>query len=274
MPSVVDTRALAEELQAAYAGRQIIAVPPSAREIGFDLPAAYAVEAELVRLRRASGRTTVGRKVGYANKAAWRALKLETLVWAHMYDDTVRHAGGDTATLSLAAMTSPRIEPEIVVKMKGAVPADAGPAGVLAAVEWIALGFEIVDVIYGDAKFQPADMVAAYGFHAGLVVGEPRPIEAAAIPALVDQLAQFTLRLMNGDQVAAEGSGRNVLRSPALCLAELAAASARQAGAAPLSAGEIVSTGSLADAQRIAPGQTWTAVVDGIDLPALALHTT
>ena len=66
--------------------------PPSARDAGFDLAAAYAVEAELVRLRRAAGRTTVGRKVGYANKAVWRVLKLDTLVWAHMYDDTVRYA--------------------------------------------------------------------------------------------------------------------------------------------------------------------------------------
>jgi hypothetical protein len=32
------------------------------------------------------------RQGGYANKAMWRALKLDTLVWAHMYDDTVRYA--------------------------------------------------------------------------------------------------------------------------------------------------------------------------------------
>ena len=43
---------------------------------------------------RAAGHRTVGRKVGYANKAVWRVLKLETLVWAHMYDDTVRLRGG------------------------------------------------------------------------------------------------------------------------------------------------------------------------------------
>ncbi len=43
-------------------------------------------------MRRAAGRKTVGVKVGYANKAMWRVLKLDTLVWAHMYDDTVRYA--------------------------------------------------------------------------------------------------------------------------------------------------------------------------------------
>ena len=107
MSVAVDVRALAEELRAAYAATQVIVdSPPSGRVPGFDLDTGYSVEAELVRMRRASGRTTVGRKVGYANKAVWRALKLETLVWADMYDDTVRHAASNEATLSIAAMTA------------------------------------------------------------------------------------------------------------------------------------------------------------------------
>ena len=115
--AVTDQITLAQELMAAYASGQVT-VPPSARDAGFDLAAAYTVEAELVRLRRASGRTTVGRKVGYANKALWRVLKLDTLVWARMYDDTVRYAEDGVATLSLGHMYSPKIEPEIVFRLK------------------------------------------------------------------------------------------------------------------------------------------------------------
>jgi 2-oxo-3-hexenedioate decarboxylase len=270
---VVDARAIAQELVAAYTDRRILSVLPSAREAAFDLAAAYAVEAELVRLRRETGRTTVGRKVGFANKALWRALKLDTLVWAHMYDDTVRFAKENTATISLTHMCSPKIEPEVVFRMKGTVPAGAGAAEVLGAVEWLALGFEIIDCVFSDWKFQPADFVAAYGLHAALVVGEPRAIVPAAIPALVEQLPRFTVRLMNGDRLAGEGSGKNSLRSPALCVGELAAALGRQPGAAPLSAGEIVSSGTLTESQPIAAGQSWRAVVEGIELPPLTLHT-
>ena len=54
-------------------------------------------------MRRAAGHMTVGIKVGYANKAMWRVLKLDTLVWAHMYDDTVQYAPGNEATLSRRA---------------------------------------------------------------------------------------------------------------------------------------------------------------------------
>jgi 2-oxo-3-hexenedioate decarboxylase len=266
--------ALASELRDAYTNRRTLPTPPSARGDGFDLVTAYAVEAELTRRRRDSGATTVGRKVGYANKAVWRALKLDTLVWAQMYDDTVRYADGNAASLSLAHMCSPKIEPEIVFKLNG--PLEAGvtePAAVLERVEWLALGFEIIDCVYPDWTFQPSDFVAAFGLHAALIIGTPRLVEAHDIPALVDALPRFTVRLLADGQLMAQGSGKNSLRSPALCLAELASAIARPPGAEPLVAGELVSSGTLTESQPIVPGQTWTARVDGLDLPALTLRT-
>ena len=274
LTTTLDVPALARELVEAYAQKRIIPVPPSARDQQFDLTAAYAVESELVRQRRASGRRTVGRKVGFANKAVWRVLKLETLVWAHMYDDTVRDARAGEATLAVDRMCSPKIEPEIVFKMRR--PLDAGeedPAAVLDAVEWLALGFEIIDCVFADWKFQPSDFVAAFGLHAALVVGEPRPLEPSTIPAVAEQLPRFKVRLAKDGALVEEGSGRNSLRSPALCLAELASAIARQPGAAPLEAGELVSSGTLTESQPIAPGQTWTATVEGLDLSALTLRT-
>jgi 2-oxo-3-hexenedioate decarboxylase len=269
----IDRTALAEELMAAYATCQIVSVPPSARDSAFDLPAAYAVEAELARLRRGTGRTTVGRKVGFANKAMWRVLKLNTLVWAHMYDDTVRYARGNVAELPVGRMCSPKIEPEIVFKMKK--PLDAGttePAAVLEAVEWMALGFEIIDCVYADWKYQPADFVAAFGLHAALVVGEPRTLDPHSIPEIAEQLPKFTVKLLKNGQTIDEGSGKNSLRSPALCLGELATALARQPGAEPLAAGELVSSGTLTESQPIAAGETWVAAVDGLPVPELTLH--
>jgi 2-keto-4-pentenoate hydratase len=190
---MIDIHALALELTAAYAERRTLSTLPS--RDGLDLSAAYAVERELVRLRRSGGHQTVGVKVGYANKAMWRVLKLDTLVWAHMYDDTVRYADANVATFSLAQTISPKIEPEIVFKMKA--PLSEGlteAAAVLEAVEWLALGFEIIDCPYADWKYQPADFVAAYGLHAALIVGEPRPIAAAHISELVEQLPNLKVR--------------------------------------------------------------------------------
>ncbi len=181
MSSVADHKALAQELAAAYASRSAMSAP-SERDPGFDLAGAYAVESELVRMRRASGRATVGRKVGFANKAMWRVLKLDTLVWAHMYDDTVHYANGGHASLAIGRMFSPKIEPEIVFKLKQPLAAGGlDAAGALDAVEWLALGFEIIDCVFPDWRFTPADFVAAFGLHAALVVGEPMYVAASDI---------------------------------------------------------------------------------------------
>jgi 2-oxo-3-hexenedioate decarboxylase len=271
---VIDAKTLARELMEAYAQKRILEAPPSSRDPGFDLATAYAVEGELVRLRAASGHSTAGLKVGFANKAIWRVLKLETLLWAHLYDDTVRYAENNAASLALGPMCAPKIEPEIVFKMRAPLAPGADAAVALEAVEWLALGFEIVDCVFAGWTFQPADFVAAYGLHAALIVGAPRRIEPALIPGLVEQLPRFKLRLLKDGQLVAEGSGKNSLRSPALCLAELASALPRQPAAVPLAAGELVSTGTLTDAHPLTPGETWTAEADGLELPALTLHTT
>jgi 2-oxo-3-hexenedioate decarboxylase len=68
-----------------------------------------------------------------------------------------------------------------------------------------------------------------------------------------------------------EGSGRNSLRSPALCLAELASAVLRRPGATPLEAGEIISTGTLTGAQPIAAGEQWKVAIEGMPLPDLQM---
>lgn len=265
--------AQADELQQARQTRRADVVAPSARGGTFDLDAAYAVERELSRRRQAEGRTVVGRKVGYANKAVWRALKLDTLVWANMYDDTVRHAPDNDATLSIAPLVAPKIEPEIVFRLRDAMPPGlTEPAAVLERVEWIALGFEIIDCVYQDWKFQPTDFVASYGLHAALIVGAPMTLDAVNAPALAEALAAFRVQLLRNGEPAEQGGGRNSLRSPALCLAELATAISRRAGAEPLAAGDLISSGTLTESRVVAPGETWSATVDGLALPDLTVR--
>jgi 2-oxo-3-hexenedioate decarboxylase len=268
-----DVHALAQEMLAAYNSGAIRLVPPSTSREDFDLNAAYAVEDEFARLRREGGRRTVGLKVGYANKAMWRVLKLETLVWAHMYDDTVHYAGGDSAELQLPYDRSSKIEPEIVFKLKRPITqAGMDAVAVLENVEWIAVGFEIIDCPYPEWQFKAADFVAAYGLHLALVVGQPLPVQPEVISTLVSGLAGFKVRISKDGQFIEEGSGKNSLRSPALCVAELGGAVLRRLGCAPLSAGDLVSTGTLTTGHPIARGETWSVEVDGLPVSGLTLR--
>jgi 2-oxo-3-hexenedioate decarboxylase len=269
-----EVETLARELLSAYETGQMVAAPPSARQ-GFDLNTAYDVEATLKRFREAGGRRAVGRKVGYANKAMWRVLKLETLVWAHMYDDTLHYSDSNSTTLRLAHPRSLKIEPEIVFGLKQPV-MDEGidAAAALACTDWLAMGFEIIDCPFPDWKFQPSDFVASFGLHAALVVGEKIPVRPDLIARLVDELPRFKVRMSKNGEFVEEGSGRNSLKSPALCLAELGAAVARRFPAQPLSAGEVVSSGTLTAGHLTGKGDLWAVEVEGLSLPSLTLRLT
>jgi 2-oxo-3-hexenedioate decarboxylase len=271
MPSI-DPPALAQELLDAYQTGGIVSVPPSARDAEFDLNAAYQTEAEFAALRKASGAKTVGWKVGYANKAMWRVLKLETLVWAHMYDDTVHYAQDGAADYALPPHRAPKIEPEIVFKLKEPITqAGLDAAAVLGLVEWLAIGFEIIDCPFPDWQVKPTDFVAAFGLHLGLVIGEPLAVDAAAIPVLIEQLASFKLKVSKDGEFVEEGAGKNSLRSPALCLAELGGATLKRGNGESLAAGDLISSGTLTAGHLIQRGETWRVDVEGLPVAPLTV---
>lgn len=265
----LDPQSLAQELFDAYKSGAIIPAP-SGRDAEFDMNAAYATEAAFTALRTAAGAKTCGIKVGYANKAMWRVLKLETLVWAHMYEDTVHYAQGGSADYTLPAHRAPKIEPEIVFKLKEPITA-AGldAAGVLALVDWMAIGFEIIDCPFPDWQVKPTDFVAAFGLHLGLVIGAPLKVEAAMIPALVEQLASFKLKVSKNGEFVEEGAGKNSLRSPALCLSELGGAMLKRDSS--LAAGDLISSGTLTAGHLIQHGETWNVTVEGLPLAGLTI---
>jgi len=267
MPAL-DLRTLAAELLVAQS-RATTTKRPSSLDEKFDLAAGYAVGAELLFLKRKNGHQPVGRKNGLTNPAMWPRLGLNSLVWSYVYDNTVHYATDNKASLPLTGMIVPKIEPEIVFKLKSAIPAGADAAIALAAVEWFALGFEIVDCLYPEWRFRPADMVAGFGFHAALIIGEPQPL--TEINTLVEQLPALKLNLYKNGQLVAEGSGQNVLGSPALSLANLAQVVSQQTNAEPLGAGEVVTSGTLTDAMFVAAGEEWSAQAEGIAVPGLTL---
>ena len=275
-----EVETLARELLSAYETGEMVVNPPSGRP-GFDLNTAYEVEATLKRLRETGGHRAVGRKVGYANKAMWRVLKLETLVWAHMYDDTVHYSDRNSATLTIAHPRSLKIEPEVVFGLKQPIVTEgaAAPDVALASADWLAVGFEIIDCPFPGWQFQPSDFVASFGLHAALVIGERVQVRPDGIAALVDELPRFKVRMScsnrsKNEDFVEEGSGKNSLRSPALCLAELGAAIVRRFPTEPLSAGEIVSSGTLTAGHPTDRGDLWTVEVEGLSLPPLTLRLT
>ena len=260
--------AAADRLDAAFvAARQIPRL--TAADPAFDVACAYEVLAELHARRIARGWQPVGRKIGFTNTTIWERYGVDRPMWSFVWDRTVTTAVDDRAELLLEGLMEPRIEPEIVFGIAGPLPPGDDPLDILRAVAWIAPGFEIVHSPFPGWKFGAADCAAAYGLHGRLAVGTRVPVTDANRAALAAALPAFEVTLSRGDAVIEKGVGANVLGSPARALMHLRDVLATQPWAPPLAAGEIVTTGTITDAQPVRAGETWHATFGALPLRVL-----
>ena len=266
------TRIARELLDALDTGGTIPSIV--ARDPGFGWPEGYAVAAELVKLRRARGERTVGRKIGFTNRNIWAQYGATAPIWAHVYDSTLVTAADDRAIIPLKGSARPRLEPEIAFKLKSPIaPGTTRPEQVLEAVEWLAPSFEIVDCHFDAWKFGPADSAADFSLHWRLVIGTPRPFTRSDIPGLVSQLGDCRVTLSRNGSMVDQGVGANALGHPALAVAHLLEVLSRQPQFDRLAAGEIITTGTLTAAMPIRPGDVWTSEYSGL-APVTGLQLT
>ncbi len=235
------------------------------RNPGFDWEQGYAVAAEILKLRRARGEQTLGRKIGFTNRNIWAEYGATAPIWAHVYDRTVVVAERGHAAISLKGSARPRLEPEIAFKLKAPLAAGiTGPVRILERIEWVAASFEIVDCHFAEWKFRSADSAADFALHWRLVLGTPYTIRAHEVPALAAQLHDCRVTLKRNVEVRDRGVGAHALGHPASALAHLASVLASQPQFEPLAAGEIITTGTLTAALPIRPGETWSSDYEGL----------
>jgi len=260
---------LATELLDALDKNQLIETI-SGRHPEFDGTAAYRVSAEILRRRRTRGETPIGRKIGFTNRLIWDEYGVSSPMWGYVYDSTVTRLNQPTAQLPIGHLSQPRIEPEIVLHFAQPPGATTNEIELLATIDWIAHGFEIVQTHFLDWKFTLADTIADFGLHGAIIVGPPRSV--TELDDIVHRLRAFTIALAKNGARQATGAGANVLDSPLMAALHLVRVLRDQQFFEPIRAGEIVTTGTLTPALPIHAGETWTTSLSGIDLPGLTLH--
>lgn len=254
-------------LAALDGGRQI--APLSDADPAFDLAAAGRVSAALTRLRQDRGERPVGRKLGFTNRTIWAEYNVHAPIWGPVYDSTVRPLGPDFA---LDALIEPRIEPEIVLRIGRAPQPGLAPAALIDCIDAVALGFEIVQSVYPGWRFRAPDTVAAAALHGALLHGPFVSVAPGQAESWRASLAGFDLALHRNGTLADRGNSGNVLGGgPLAALAHLLQLLSDDPAATPLAAGEIVTTGTLTRALPEAPGETWSAVPEGLDLAPIEL---
>lgn len=268
-----DLSDIADRLIAAYDSAAMLEPITTARP-DFTVAEAYAVLAEIEARRRRQGWQPVGRKIGFTNRTIWDRYGVWQPMWAHTWAHTVHQAAAGRAELSLDGFVQPRLEPEVVFKLKAPLPPTEDAETVLQSVDWIAAGFEIVQSHFPDWRFKAADCTAAFGLHGALVISSPLAVTEANRAAIAGKLPRFTASLSRDGSVVEQGSGANVLDSPALSLAHLARVLAEQPQFPPLAVGETVTTGTLTDAWPVKAGETWSSDYGDLGLDGLSLTFT
>jgi 2-oxo-3-hexenedioate decarboxylase len=260
-------------LAAADAGRSLPAAAPGGADPA-DIDAALRTQAAVAALRRARGESQVGWKIGFTNRTIWPLYGVQQPIWGPVWDTTLTLLEGTDARTTIARLAEPRLEPEIVLGLKASPPPDAdahdaaSSAALLACIDWVAHGFEIVHSVWPGWKFGAAQGIAAQALHGALLVGPRVPLAAlGADPA--GALSALRLELWRDGERIAEGVGSNVLDGPLQALGHLVAGLA--ARGERVAAGSVVTTGTLTDAQPLAAGQTWRTTLAGAPLPGLTL---
>jgi 2-oxo-3-hexenedioate decarboxylase len=200
----------------------------------------------------------------------WKVYGVRSPIWGYITDRTT-HELASTQAMRIKDFVEPRIEPEIMFGLKAGPVPGMSEAALLDCIEWVALGYEVVQSIFPGWKFAAPDAVAAHCVHGALVIGARHAIA----PRKMDwqrELATFRVELYCNGKLSQCGSGALVLDSPLLALRSLVEMLASDPHNPPLRAGEIVSTGTLTLAMPVGAGESWTAKVSGIPLEEIALR--
>src|SRR5471030_2397148 len=232
--------------------------------------AGYKIAIGLHAGRVAAGWHPVGRKIGFTNRTIWPRYGVYQPIFGFVYDLTVTYAPDNVATLKLAGLAQPRIEPEICFGLKARPPQSKDPAAILAAIEWVAHSIEIVQCTLPGWQMKIGDSTAANGLHGALIVGRKVPV--GGIKYLTSKLPALKVALKKGDRVIDRGMVANVLDSPLLALAHLVEVLGAQTDFPQLAAGEIISTGTMTDAHPVAPGETWSTEFEGQELSGMTIR--
>ena len=205
---------------------------------------AYDCQDAIRQRKDARGHRTAGLKCGLTSFAKMKQMGVNVPCFGFVSDYMARPDGGEIA---IAELIHPKVEAEICVVTKKALKGPGCHMGdVLAAIDFVVPGVEIIDSRYRDFKFDLKSVIADNTSASRFVVGG-RARE-------LDELDLRTLGIVmekNG-QIVAMAAGAAVLGHPATAVAMLANHLGQRGQEIP--AGSFIMTGGVTEAIAVAAG--------------------
>lgn len=211
---------------------------------GMDWDDAYAIQDEIRRRKEARGCRTAGLKAGLTSRAKMKQMGVETACFGFVSDYMSRPDGGE---IKIAELIHPKVEAEICVVTKHALRGPGCHIGtVLAAVDFVLPGLEIIDSRYRDFKFDLKSVIADNTSASRFVIGG-----RARDVGDVDLRTMGVVMEKNGD-VVAMAAGAAVLGHPAAAVAMMANHLGARGQEIP--AGTLIMTGGVTEAIAVRAG--------------------
>jgi 2-keto-4-pentenoate hydratase len=253
------------------AGDSASSIPPITDALpGFDLADAYEVSALVMKRRIARGERPVGWKIGFTNETIWDEYGVHAPIWGPMYSSTVASVQVTGGSLALRDLVEPRIEPEIAFRIAVTPHPNMEEGEILACIDTVAHGFEIVQSIFPGWRFTAADTVAAFALHGRYRHGPFIPIAAQDRTHWLRDLASFEIALLRDGVEIDRGAAANVLGGgPLTALRHFVRGLAEFSPAWKLQPGDLVTTGTVTRAFPVMPSERWSTKLAGLPPPGM-----
>ncbi len=217
---------------------------------------AYNISLQTLKLREADGERVIGKKIGVTSKAVQEMLNVHQPDFGFL-TDRMHFADGAEVSLSETGLIQPRAEGEIAFCLKADLTGPGVTAeDVLAATEWVAPCFEIVDSRIDDWRISIVDTVADNASCGVFVIGETR-----TDPNSLD-LAAVAMQIEKNGEPAGSGLGSAVQGHPAEAVAWLANTLGEYG--IPFRKGEIILSGALAPLIPATAGDQFSLTAEGL----------
>jgi 2-oxo-3-hexenedioate decarboxylase len=200
----------------------------------------------------------VGRKIGFTNRNIWNIYGVGEPIWGPITKNSISFLETNFLKVDLSQFCEPRIEPEVVICLKHKP--EYGPKGTEIYIDWVAPAFEIVDSIYPNWKFSLTDAIASGGLHGCLVVGKKFRVNNLT----ENDLINVKVSLYKSGALEEQGTGANVLEGPISAIRYLHEGLIKIKNQSLLSAGNIITTGTMTDAKSIYSKEEWGAKFEGV----------
>ena len=253
MLSQEDRRRAADVLAAAERDRR--PVPPLVEQFpDMDVVDSYEIQLLNIRERLGRGVTVNGHKVGLSSEAMQKMMGVDEPDYGHLLSDMEVFSD---RPVEAARYCYPRVEVEVGFILGGTLPGEGCTEDdVIAATEFVAPAIELIDSRIVDWRIGLVDTIADNASSAGYVLGPER-----VAPTELDLTTIEARLLRNGEQVA-QGRSDAVLGNPVTAVAWLARTVA--SFGVRLEAGHVILPGSVHRAIDVAPGDAFTAELDGL----------